>query len=91
MENELKKFRSYIDDVINSTTKADSKSDINKMKMYSMNLISRADSYTAGKIRQVVNYAILAAGQSKDKELHLSNLERAWYLVESELFAKYDS
>ncbi|KPA54128.1 hypothetical protein VT25_03565 [Photobacterium leiognathi subsp. mandapamensis] len=89
MKSELKEFRALVDAVINSSSKAEAKPYISKMNFAASYLHDKADGYTSEKIRKVCNYASLASGQPRDKEHHISNLERAWYLVESELFAKF--
>ena len=90
MKSELDTFKELVDTVICCSTKVDAKPYINKMNFAAMQLCRMADHYTSEKIRQVADYASLASGQPRDKDRHISNMERAWYIVESELLSSCD-
>ncbi|HCE3221125.1 TPA: hypothetical protein NG573_004539 [Vibrio parahaemolyticus] len=87
MKSELDKFRELVDVVLCCSTKAEAKPYINKMNFAAIQLCRNADNYTSQKIRKVANYASLASGQPRDRDLHISNMEQAWYIVESELLS----
>ncbi|EGU60943.1 hypothetical protein VINI7043_02385 [Vibrio nigripulchritudo ATCC 27043] len=90
MKSELEAYREQVDLVLCCSTKADAKPYISKMNFFAAQLCRKADHYTSQKIQKIADYASLAAGQARDRERHISNLEQAWYIVESELLARFD-
>jgi len=81
----LIEFRKLIDEVMNSYTKKDAANPLRKLEFMAAQIKPRLNGYTAGKLSEAVGYAKEASGQVNNKEHLISNMERSWYVFESDI------
>jgi hypothetical protein len=86
MDNEkLRKLRSLIDEVIYSHNKKEAAIPLRKLEFMAAQVKSELNGYSSGKLSEAVGYAKEASGQVKNRDLCISNMERSWYVFESDV------
>ena len=88
--NNLQELRKLIDEVIYSPNKVHSERPLRKLEFLAAGYKGNIDRYAAGKLTQTVGYAKKAAGQARNKDHWISNMERAWYTFESIVIVEED-
>lgn len=81
-QDQLKKLRNLVDEVISSTSKSRGVDAVRRLEFSASMLRAEIDPYFAGKLSEVVTYAKSASGQSRDKEHWISCVEQCWYVFE---------
>jgi len=84
-KNNLEELRKLVEAVIYAPTKKEAKDPIKRLEFMASQMKSSLDGYLSGKLKKVVNYAIEASGQVKNKEHWISNMEESWYILKSEI------
>lgn len=91
IDNNVKKIRSFVDDVLFAPTKAAAKTHLRKLESEVSILTVSLQPYAREKLRQVVTYSSEASGQVKNKEHWIRCTEQAWYLFEREIKKQPDT
>lgn len=82
---DLEEFRELIDEVIYASTKSEAKLPIKKLKFFVNQLNGKVDNYLHGVMEKIVNHAVEASGQVKNKDHWISNVEDNWNYLKMEI------
>ncbi len=82
-EQKIRELRELVDNVLYSPTKKDAQPLLRRLEFMASDIRGDVDGYLSGKLREVVNYAKEAAGQSRNKDHWISQVEKCWHVFEN--------